>query len=62
MVLNPLVEYFIFRNIAYDFISPEFKLTGYINSMKNSFESAINSIIGDKKDEKLIRKSILTEL
>lgn len=60
MVLNPLIEYFIFRSISYDFITPDFKLTGYTNITKNMYESAISSIApGDKKDDKTLRKAIL---
>ncbi len=63
MELNPLVSYFIFRNIAYDFITPDFKMTGYGNIMKNMYESAVNSIApGDKKDERAYRKFMLTQL
>jgi hypothetical protein len=64
MVLNPLVAYFLFRNIAYDMITPNInKMTGYINIMKNMFESAVNSIVpGEKKDEKAFRKLMLSEL
>ena len=39
------------------------KMTGYINIMKNMFESAVNSIVpGEKKDEKAFRKFMLSEL
>jgi hypothetical protein len=60
MVLNPLAEYFVFRIIAYDFITPEFKLTSYKSMMKNMFESAIESIV--VKDDKTRKRAMLSEL
>ena len=44
-------------------ITPDFKITGYTNIMRNMYESAVNSIApSEKKDEKGIRKSMLSEL